>query len=159
MFTRNGILLGLALLAACDRRPDATPPMKADPVAEPTSSAPANDAVPRGVPVGVGEPIDPDARTKPIEEVKSNAIYAPDPDTKRLAASAAAHARKPIKGGVEFCVGKDGVPSGIRTVLAVDDEVDQILRDTITKWRFKPFVLDGETVKTCTVATFDIEFK
>ena len=39
-----------------------------------------------------------------------------------------------------------------------DPKVDEICRDTIKKWRFKPFIVGGKPVKTCSVAEFNLKF-
>ncbi|EDM74673.1 hypothetical protein PPSIR1_11826, partial [Plesiocystis pacifica SIR-1] len=46
-----------------------------------------------------------------------------------------------------------------KTKFPGDPQVDKIIRDTIKKWRFKPFVVGGKPVKTCTERTFKIKFK
>jgi len=168
-------LLLLAFLAACPsrREPASAQPAELPPAppkdVEPTTSAPtptvesddpSSARVPHGVPTSVaGAPIDPDAANRPIAEVKANALYAPDPDTVRLADTAAARARKPVVGSVRFCVPGYGKATDVLTVLAVDDEIDGILRDTVAKWRFKPFMVDGKPATTCSVVVFKISFK
>ena len=37
-------------------------------------------------------------------------------------------------------------------------KVDQICRDTVKKWRFKPFMAGGKAVKTCSTVEFQLKF-
>ncbi len=39
-----------------------------------------------------------------------------------------------------------------------DAAVDRILRDTVAKWRFKPFFEGGTVKRVCLVAVFNIRF-
>jgi protein TonB len=75
-----------------------------------------------------------DVAKKPIKTVMGQAIYSPDPDKKKLAAT---------KAGRKF-------PG--------DPKVDQICRETVKKWRFKPFLVGGKPVRTCSTVEFNIKF-
>ncbi len=102
------------------------------------------------------------AAMKPISVVKQNAIYTPNPDQAKLASTKAGMFDK--RGGVGkvgFCVDANGKTVDVRTKKKFpgDPKVDAILRDTIKKWRFKPFVVGGKKTKTCSVAEFNIKFK
>jgi protein TonB len=49
----------------------------------------------------------------------------------------------------------------VRTVKAFpgDPAVDEVIRSTIKTWRFRPFMVEGKAVKTCTSQVFRITFK
>ncbi len=88
----------------------------------------------------------------PIEEVRKNVVYAPDCD--RAALRGAPPGRG--KTTVSFCVGANGKTRDVKTI--GDDKrdaaIDEICRDTVKKWRFKPFAEDGERVEVCTKISF-----
>lgn len=60
-----------------------------------------------------------------------------------------------------FCVDTNGTTSDIQTVQKFpgDPLVDRIIRDTIARWRFRPFLVDGSVVKVCTEKQFLLRFK
>ncbi|RMG99237.1 MAG: TonB family protein [Deltaproteobacteria bacterium] len=92
----------------------------------------------------------------------AQAIYAPDPDKKKLQATKAAMFDR--RGGVNktyFCVSEQGKVVDVRTTKKFpgDPQVDKIIRDTVKKWRFRPFLVGGKPRKTCTTYTFEIHFK
>ena len=60
-----------------------------------------------------------------------------------------------------FCVNEQGKTTEIRTTKKFpnDPKVDKIIRDTVRKWRFKPFMVGGKARKTCTTYEFEIRFK
>lgn len=98
----------------------------------------------------------------PINVVRSQAIYAPGPDQNKLGATRAAmFDRRPGENETAFCVDPQGRTSDIRTVKKFpgDPRVDEICRDTIKTWRFKPFLVDGRPTKTCSVQVFNISFQ
>jgi protein TonB len=99
---------------------------------------------------------------EPINVVKQNAIYSPDPDQAKLGGTKAFMFDK--RGGigkVAFCVDTNGKTVGVKTKKKFpgDPKVDQILRDTIKKWRFKPFMAAGKKRKVCSIMTFDLKVK
>jgi len=99
---------------------------------------------------------------QPITTVRSQAIYAPAPDQNKLGATRAAmFDRRAGENETAFCVDPQGRTSDIRTVKKFpgDPKVDEICRDTIKTWRFKPFLGDGRPTKTCSVQVFNITFK
>ena len=120
-----------------------------------------------GTPPGVGIPMRPSVKAEvrapvPISSVRAQAIYAPHPDQARLGATRAATFDK--RAGVNetsFCVDPQGRTTEIRTVKQFpgDPKVDEICRDTIKTWRFKPFLVDGRPTRTCSVQVFNISFK
>jgi protein TonB len=98
---------------------------------------------------------------KPIGSVLSQGVYTPDPPEKKLQATKAAmFDKRPGSVKVGFCV----APSGKTTEVKIkkrfpgDPKVDQICMDTVKKWRFKPFLVGGKPLKTCSTMTFDIKF-
>lgn len=102
------------------------------------------------------------ALVRPLSEVVVHAIYSPDPDAKQLQQTKAARFdRADGTSMVAFCVDTDGSTSDIHTVQKFPEDplVDQIIRDTVTRWRFRPFVVDGAAVKVCTEKQFLLRFK
>jgi outer membrane biosynthesis protein TonB len=96
----------------------------------------------------------PDVST--FEGLMALAIDTPNPDNKALQQTKAARFDKTNgHSTVQFCVERDGITSDIQTVekFPGDPLVDQILRDTVAKWRFKPL-----PVKVCTDRKFNIRF-
>jgi protein TonB len=98
---------------------------------------------------------------KPFNVVVGNAIYKPDPDKNALAATKASmFDKRPGTNETSFCVDVDGKTVDVKTKKKFpnDPKVDEICRDTIKKWRFKPFIVGGKPVKTCSVAEFNLKF-
>ena len=102
------------------------------------------------------------AAMQPVASVMQQAIYAPDPTSKDFESTKAARFdKRPGTNKTSFCIDPSGKVVDVRTKQKFpgDPKVDEIIRDKIAKWRFKPFVVGGKPVKTCTVATFDLKFK
>lgn len=98
---------------------------------------------------------------QPLAKVKSNSLYAPDCDAKKLAGTkASTFDKRPGSTTVGFCVSTSGQAVDVKTTKKFpgDPQVDRICRDTVKKWRFKPFKVGGKTIKTCSSVTFRIEF-
>ncbi len=123
---------------------------------------------PPGIPntgsIAVRQPTKPvDTRPPvPISTVRSQAIYAPAPDKAKLAATKAGmFDRRAGTNETAFCVGTDGRTVDVRTVKPFpnDPSVDQVCRDTIKTWRFKPFLVDGRPTRTCSIQEFRINFQ
>jgi protein TonB len=101
-----------------------------------------------------------DVAKKPIDAVRGQALYDPNPDEKKLAGTKAFTFDK--RGGqshVSFCVNASGKVEDVRTVKKFpgDPKVDEICRDAVKAWRFKPFLVDGKAKKTCSVVKFDLK--
>lgn len=154
----SSVLRGLepsnqAVCVVCVMAADTVPTMMAckslDPDPEPVTES-TGDAAIKGLP------------TQPTTGVMANAIYAPNPDPAALQNTNTARFNK-VNGisVVEFCVETNGETSGIRTIQKFPDDpqIDQILRETVAKWRFEPFMLDGKPIKTCSQKTFKLTFK
>lgn len=133
-FGALGLLVSLALASAC----------------APTSSTPVPP---------VEEP-DPGGDENPVS-VMAHAIYAPDPDPKELKDTAAARFHR-IDGlaVIGFCIDVHGQTTDFEVLepFPGDPKIDEILIATIAKWRFKPFVVNGRAMKTCTKKTFKLKF-
>ncbi|HEY8375495.1 MAG TPA: hypothetical protein VIK91_03355 [Nannocystis sp.] len=98
----------------------------------------------------------------PLAVVQAQAIFTPNPDRDRLAATRAGmFDKRPGENETAFCVDASGHTIDIRTVKPFpnDPGVDAIIRATIKTWRFRPFMVDGRPVKTCTSQVFRITFK
>ena len=97
-----------------------------------------------------------------LEELMELAVYAPDPDQKALAETKAARFDKADGvASVGFCVDTRGKPANIRSIQKFPDDpmIDQILRDTVARWRFKPWSADGRPVAVCTERRWNLRFK
>jgi len=103
------------------------------------------------------EPKKEEIAREPIASVRRNALYTPDCDAKKLATTRASIDRRSGSTKLAFCVNESGKVEDLRTVHKFPNypEVDQICRDTVAMWRFKPFQVAGRPVKTCT----EIEFR
>ena len=68
--------------------------------------------------------------------------------------------KRPGTNETSFCVDVDGKTVDVKTKRKFpnDPKVDEICRDFIKKWRFKPFIVGGKPVKTCSVAEFNLKF-
>jgi protein TonB len=98
----------------------------------------------------------------PIATVRAQAIFTPAPDQGKLGATrAGTFDRRPGENETSFCVDITGRTTDVRTTKKFpgDPKVDEICRDTIKTWRFKPFLVDGRPTKTCSVQVFNILFK
>ncbi len=98
----------------------------------------------------------------PISAVFAQALFAPHPDQNKLGATRAAmFDRRAGVNETAFCVDARGVTTDVRTVKQFpgDPKVDEICRDTIKTWRFKPFMVDGRPTRTCSVQVFNFSFK
>jgi protein TonB len=129
---------------------------------------PASSAAPRACPRDPGIAVRTDPRPEPtraplpIATVRAQAIYAPAPDQNKLGATKAAmFDRRPGENETAFCVDPQGRTTDVRTTKKFpgDPKVDEICRDTIKTWRFKPFLVDGRPTKTCSVQVFNITFQ
>lgn len=104
----------------------------------------------------------PPTTMKPFTAVRANGVYTPDPNAAQLAKTKAARFdKRPGVSKVSFCITPSGKTTKVKTVQKFrgDPEVDQICRDTVKKWRFKPFKVGGKAVETCTTYRFDIVFR
>ena len=105
----------------------------------------------------------PETRTPvPIATVRAQAIYAPHPDQAKLAATkAATFDHRPGANETAFCVDPQGRTVDVRTVKQFpgDPKIDEICRDTVKTWRFKPFLVAGKPTRTCSVQVFNLTFK
>ncbi|MFO7561780.1 MAG: hypothetical protein R6X02_04000 [Enhygromyxa sp.] len=121
---------------------------------DPDSGPPPSPREPARFPEGV--------EARPLSEVMEHAVYTPDPDKKRLQETKAARFDKADGASVvAFCVETRGGTSDIHTVQKFpgDPLIDQIIRDTVARWRFKPFIVDGVAVKVCTEKQFMLRFR
>lgn len=113
--------------------------------------------------VATARPAKPDARAPvPLAAVRAQAIYAPNPDQARLAATRAGmFDKRPGVNETSFCVDATGRTTQIRTVTPFpgDPAVDEVIRSTIKTWRFRPFMVEGKAIKTCTAQQFRITFR
>lgn len=156
--------------------PEPDPEPEPEPVHKPKPPRGVPGGVPGGVPAGVvggvvggslgGAPPSAKASTKAspkqnksLATVMANAIYSPDPKQSKLAGTKAGLEGKPLTAKVSFCVNGYGKIEDVKTSKKSGDaDVDRICRDTVTKWRFKPFIVGGKPIKTCTTVKFSLKF-
>lgn len=101
-------------------------------------------------------------RTEPIEAVKAHAIFAPDPAQRALAQTLTGRTtRQSGRSTVSFCIDERGKVTDVRTRrrFSGDPQIDQICRETVSRWRFRPFLARGRAHRTCTETTFHIQFE
>lgn len=105
----------------------------------------------------------PRPQNKRATVVRANALFAPDPDKRRLSQTKSGILGTRGKGvsSVSFCVSTSGKVTDVKTVRRYpgDPEVDRICRQAVSRWRFNAFVVNGKARKTCTTSTFEIEFE
>ncbi|MEZ4453406.1 MAG: hypothetical protein R3B09_28335 [Nannocystaceae bacterium] len=96
----------------------------------------------------------------PINAVMSQGVYVPDPDDKLLKSTKASmFDKRPCVSKVFFCVDTNGKTTDVRTKgKCYDPKVDEICRETVKKWRFKPFIVGGKTQKQCSTMEFSLKF-
>ncbi|MEZ4382436.1 MAG: hypothetical protein R3A79_13960 [Nannocystaceae bacterium] len=132
---------------------------------------PGGFGVPGG-PIGAGigstlqQPRTPRPETKatpptPLAAVMAQAVYTPDPDRAKLASTRAGmFDKRPCTNKTSFCVDTRGNVVDVRTRKGCyDKQVDAICRETVGKWRFKPFIVGGRAQKTCSSVSFDLQFR
>ena len=69
--------------------------------------------------------------------------------------------KRPGANETAFCVDPQGRTVDVRTVKQFpgDPKIDEICRDTVKTWRFKPFLVAGKPTRTCSVQVFNLTFK
>jgi protein TonB len=127
---------------------------------------PGVNRIPGFIPIGTSLIVKPQKQESrppvPLSVVRSQAIYSPDPDRNKLAATRAGmFDKRPGENETAFCVDAAGRTTDVRTVKAFpsDPQVDEVIRATIKTWRFRPFMVEGKAMKTCTSQVFRISFK
>ncbi|MCA9706602.1 MAG: TonB family protein [Myxococcales bacterium] len=179
MKTGCALLLVAAQLQGCAKQPTAAPiepeaanhdqpaalDLEPPPVdIEPPSPAPESieeAAVEPGPPSPAPNAVDGTAiELEPIAEVKARAIYTPDPDIKHLGQTKAALENRSGIAKIRFCVAVDGKTNDISVTepFPDDPQVDEILIQTVARWRFKPKMVDGSPVVVCSEVTFNVRF-
>ncbi len=96
-----------------------------------------------------------------IRDVMHNAIYVPDPPKRELQETNTVRTTKASGHNMtRFCVSSSGKPTRVRTIIAFPDDpdIDRICLDTVSKWRFKPFLADGKAIEICSDALFNFTF-
>ena len=91
----------------------------------------------------------------------ANAIHTPDPDPKALQDTVAARFhRKDGVAVIGYCIDVQGRTTDFEVVepFPGDPEIDEILIATMVTWRFKPFLVEGRPMKTCTKKTWKLKF-
>lgn len=160
-------------LAAPDRAPERIPKPRGGSSSGRVPGVPGSGGfgVPGGpIGIGIGTPLNqprtPRTETKqpapkPISSVMAQAVYSPDPDRAKLASTRAGmFDKRPCTNKTSFCVDTRGQVVDVRTRKGCyDKKVDAICRETVGKWRFKPFVVGGRPQKTCSVVSFDLQFR
>lgn len=129
---------------------------------------PGVNRIPNGLPPGfsptiaTSRPKREERAPVPLAAVRAQAVYTPNPDQDRLAATRAGmFDKRPGENETAFCVDAGGRTTEVRTVKAFpgDPAVDEIIRSTVKTWRFRPFMVEGKAIKTCTSQVFRITFR
>ncbi len=96
----------------------------------------------------------------PIEAVMAHSLYTPDPEAKALAGTKAGlFDRRPCTSVIAFCVDEKGVSRDVHSERSCyDPKVDEVCRLAVKKWRFKPFIVNGDAQEICTEVSFDLRF-
>jgi len=97
-----------------------------------------------------------------LEALMDHAIYVPDPNAKALALSPTGLGDKHHGvSEVAFCVDADGQTTDVETARRFPDDprIDQICRETVSRWRFRPVKRHGKAAAVCSVVPFDIRFE
>lgn len=89
--------------------------------------------------------------TAPIERT------APLPDATRLAETAAAEEGRGGTVRVHYCIDRLGKVIHAEATQSYDDEVAQIVIDTVETWVFEPATRDGQPERAC--QDFDFDFR
>jgi hypothetical protein len=100
----------------------------------------------------------------PLSVEPARAIRAPAPSTSDLRSTRFARARErrglPIRGRniTAFCVDERGRTVDVTTRRRFHDsrEIDEIMRETVKRWRFEPMLLAGVPHSACMVQEFDV---
>ena len=99
---------------------------------------------------------------KPFSFVSAQAQFMPKIDSRKLAQTKAGKIdRRSGKNVTSFCINTSGKVVRVRTKRKFrnDPEVDKICRDTVKRYRFKPFKVGGKPTEICTEKEFNISFK
>jgi TonB family protein len=93
--------------------------------------------------------------------VKARAIFTPDPDRQSLAKTPTGMgSRRAGSVTVSFCTGASGRTNTVTIADSFGDRhVDAVARKAVQRWRFRPMLVDGRPMKTCSKVTFRIEFE
>ncbi|TPV97310.1 MAG: hypothetical protein B7733_00235 [Myxococcales bacterium FL481] len=98
---------------------------------------------------------------RPLKEVMAQARWAPNPPEEELKwTRTGLGSQRPGVSRTAFCINKRGRTEAVRTVTAFpgDPGVDAICRQTVQRWRFKPFRVGGRRMRVCTTVSFRIRF-
>lgn len=96
----------------------------------------------------------------PIASMEEAVLFSPDPSEAALQRTPAGMAKRGGTSSVAFCIDTDGQISSTRTRRSAGDgDVDRICRETVARWRFRPFRVDGIAHATCSEVTFQIAFE
>jgi protein TonB len=91
--------------------------------------------------------------------VLPQAVYSPKPDAPKLAAARTAGTPTPFEIQLGFCVLPTGKTVNVHVVGNDPDAVvAKVVIDTLAKWRFKPFMVDGKAIKVCSEQKYVVEF-
>ena len=87
-------------------------------------------------------------------------VDTPDPPAQQLLATEAGMFKKGLHTNrTYYCVHPSGTTETVTTVLkTVDPQIDQIVRDTVAAWRFKPAIHQGQPTRACGRVEFNFKF-
>ena len=88
----------------------------------------------------------------PVDYVMAQPIYRAF-DAEALSGSRTARlgAQPRLRAGVRFCVERNGRITDIRTIYKArgDPGIDRVIRTIVSKWRYRPAIVNGRPVRTC----------
>jgi protein TonB len=86
--------------------------------------------------------------------------YCPDPGLDALRATTAGRQRRGGQNRTKLCTDDRGHVVSVRTQKSHGDpRVDRVVRDTVRRWRFRPFRVGGKAKPACSTVRFDIQFR
>ena len=63
--------------------------------------------------------------------------------------------RTALRVSVQLCIDEQGLPTAVRfTPSSGYDQVDELIREQMLQWRYRPWVVRGTAVRVCTPVTF-----
>lgn len=95
----------------------------------------------------------------PLLELKSYALYTPDPPVREFQQAKPSEGQGPWRIRVGFCIDEVGITRDLEILdSSGDDGLDEIGLNTVRKWRFRPWQVDGRPTTVCSSVKFTVSF-
>lgn len=148
--------------------PDEPPVTSTSTTSEPTTSTPSANGVPggSGEPTGTGTP---DAGVPPIidkvmpvtaieaQRIAGNRDIALPSDVK---VTMVAEGKTEVRAMVKLCLDESGVPNRVQVVGSTGyPAADEKIRDEVSEWRYRPYLVNGGAVRVCTAVSFKYQLQ